>query len=193
MQTLTTGEIAKHCGVNFRTVIRWIDKGHLKAHKLPGRGNNRVQVHDFLHFLQRHKMPIPQELSHFTQRVLVVDDDPLMAASIQRVLQRSRYEVKTVTDGFQAGAALVSFLPAVMTLDLQMPGLDGFALLDFVRSDENLQQLRILVVSAAAEEEMRRALNAGADALLEKPFEPQVLVTQVQQLSGATVERSSIQ
>lgn len=60
--TLTTGEIAEYCDVNSRTVIRWIQRGHLRAYQLPGRGDNRVAVEDFLRFLKRHRMPVPEEL-----------------------------------------------------------------------------------------------------------------------------------
>ena len=50
MKTLTSGEIASYCDVNLRTVIRWIESGKLKGFKLPGRGNNRVLVEDFVAF-----------------------------------------------------------------------------------------------------------------------------------------------
>lgn len=188
MQALTTGDIAKHCGVNFRTVIRWIDKGHLKAYKLPGRGNNRILIQDFLHFLQQHEMPIPEEFRYYTQRVLVVDDVLQMADSIRRTLRSAGFDVKSVTDGFQAGAVLATFLPAVMTLDLQMPGLDGFDVLDFVRKDEKLGRVKILVVSAASKADLQRALEAGADDLLEKPFEFGELIRKVKMLSGQPIE-----
>ena len=62
-QILTTGEIARYCGVNFRTVIRWIERGRLKAYQLPGRGDNRVTVEDFIDFLKVNSMPIPEEFS----------------------------------------------------------------------------------------------------------------------------------
>ncbi len=59
---LTTGEVARFCGVNFRTVIRWIERGHLEAYKLPGRGDNRIPVTDFVSFLEKNQMPVPEEL-----------------------------------------------------------------------------------------------------------------------------------
>ena len=59
---LTTGDIARHCDVTPRTVIRWIQRGHLKAHQLPGRGDNRVDPTDFLQFLEVNALPIPLEL-----------------------------------------------------------------------------------------------------------------------------------
>jgi excisionase family DNA binding protein len=60
-RTLTTGEIAQYCGVNFRTVIRWIKRGYLDAFQLPGRGDNRIEVEDFLVFLKKNNIPIPKE------------------------------------------------------------------------------------------------------------------------------------
>ena len=61
-QALTTGEVAKYCGVNFRTVIRWIERGHLEAYKLPGRGDNRIPVDSFVNFLKGNNMPVPDDL-----------------------------------------------------------------------------------------------------------------------------------
>lgn len=61
---LTTGEIRSDCGVLFRTVLRWIAQGRFQSHRLPGgRGDDRVRLTDFLHFLRRHGFPIiPDEL-----------------------------------------------------------------------------------------------------------------------------------
>ena len=67
--TLTTGEIAQYCDVNSRTVIRWIKRGHLRAYQLPGRGDNRIALEDFLAFLAAHGMPVPRELSGPSARV----------------------------------------------------------------------------------------------------------------------------
>jgi len=60
---LTTGDIARYCDVTPRTVIRWIQRGHLRAHQLPGRGDNRVDPSDFLVFLDKHALPVPVEFA----------------------------------------------------------------------------------------------------------------------------------
>ena len=182
MRSLTTGEIADYCGVNLRTVIRWIEKGYLPAYKLPGRGNNRVRLVDFLSFIDRHGMPMPEALRGYGNRVLVVEDDPPMAESIARVLRASGYEVRVALDGFQAGDALRAFLPALMTLDLRMPGLDGFQVLDYVRQDPELARLKVLILSALPEERLRQAVAAGADDALAKPFDATELVHRTQAL-----------
>lgn len=183
-RTLTTGEIAQYCGVNFRTVIRWIKRGHLKAFQLPGRGDNRVTVEDFLAFLEQHKMPIPEEFQKHTRRVLIVDDDEAMAKNIQRILRRADFETEIALDGFRAGVLFETFAPNVMTLDLMMPGLGGFEVIKFVRKTEPLQNIKILVVSGLPLDDLNDALKAGADDVLEKPFENKELVERISALIG---------
>ena len=185
-KTLTTGEIAKYCGVNFRTVIRWIKRGHLKAYQLPGRGDNRVELEDFFEFLRAYRMPIPEELK--TQegkgKVLVVDDDASMARTIQRVLRRAGFDTMIVSDGFQAGILIEDFSPALITLDLKMPGLGGLDVLKFVKSNEKLSNMKILVISALPQPDLDEALKAGADDVLEKPFDNKILLDKVSRLTG---------
>lgn len=182
--SLTTGEIAQYCGVNFRTVIRWIKRGHLKAYQLPGRGDNRVEIQDFLNFLKEHEMPIPEEFQQYSLRVLIVDDDAAMAKNIQRVLHRAGFETTIAADGFRAGTLAESFSPAAMTLDLKMPSLSGIDVIKFVRESENLKYIKILVVSAMPQSDLDAALNIGADDVLEKPFKNDDLVEKVSHLVG---------
>lgn len=152
MKTFSTGDIAKYCDVNLRTVIRWIDKGDLEGFKLPGRGNNRVTKEAFLIFLKRFNIPVPADLKHDEQidinNILIVDDEVQVAKAIQRVLRGAGYETCLAHDGFRAGSNLVKNKPALMTLDLSMPGLDGYDVIKFVRENQAISQTRILVISA---------------------------------------------
>jgi len=185
MKTLTTGEIASICDVNLRTVIRWIERGELKGFKLPGRGNNRVTQEDFVTFLKNHKMPIPAELlDDGHNHILIVDDELPFSKSIQRVLRGAGYETSIANDGFSAGSQLSALKPALMTLDLSMPGLDGFDVIRFVRHSAIISSTRILVVSALNEQELSKALECGADAYLQKPFANSELLASVEMLMG---------
>ncbi|MEO0514033.1 MAG: response regulator [Planctomycetota bacterium] len=181
--TLTTGQVAKHCRVNYRTVLRWIKADRLVAHQLPG-GDHRVEVKDFLAFLRTNQLPIPMEFVPQTKRVLIVDDEPAMANSIGRVLRRAGYETQHAPNGFQAGAMLGSFAPQVVTLDLQMPGVDGRDVLRFIREHADYKHLKVLVVSGQTLHEIQDAINAGADRGIQKPFDNQTLVTHLKQLMG---------
>lgn len=182
VRVLTTGEAAKYCGVNFRTIIRWIERGKLKAYKLPGRGDHRIRDEDFVAFLQENNMPVPEDFLPATRSVLVVEDNREMASAIARVLLREGYAVNVAHDGFAAGAQLAAGKPMVMTLDLKMPGLDGYGVLEYVRQQEEFSGVKILVVSADTEEGLARAKAAGADEVLRKPFENQALVQAVEAL-----------
>ncbi|WP_394222870.1 response regulator [Alteromonas gracilis] len=171
MKTLTSGEIASYCDVNLRTVIRWIDSGKLKGFKLPGRGNNRVLVEDFLSFLEAHDMPIPDSLKGVSApSILIVDDEMPVAKSIQRVARRAGFDTYIATGGFQAGIILGQNNPKIMTLDLSMPGMDGYNVIEFTREQARYNDLKIVVISALDEISLERAMEKGADATLPKPF-----------------------
>jgi two-component system response regulator VicR len=183
-KSLTTGEIAKYCQVNLRTVIRWIAAGKLKGYKLPGRGNNRVQIDDFIDFLKLHRMPIPSDLLPKTTApsILIVDDELIFGTAIRRILRKDNYDCAIATDGFQAGVMLKTLKPDLMTLDLTMPGIDGFDVLAYVRSQEEFKDLKILVISALPESKLSEAILVGASDVLSKPFENDELLAKVSAL-----------
>ncbi|MEE8059071.1 MAG: response regulator [Pseudomonadales bacterium] len=184
-RVLTTGEIAKYCKVHFRTVIRWIDRGSLKAYKLPGRGNNRIEEKEFIRFLKENAMPIPTDFQTASNRILIVDDEQEMSASIQRILKRAGYETLIAQDGFQAGSMLPTFQPDLMTLDLSMPNMDGFSVLKYINNNAEYKMLKILVVSALSDEKLNEALAAGAHKTLAKPFKKSALLAVINELIGA--------
>lgn len=185
MKTLSTGEIAKLCDVNLRTVIRWIERGALKGFKLPGRGNNRVRVEDFIAFLVEHDIPIPPELAgDDNRRVLIVDDEPAIARSIQRVLRSNGFVTDVAVDGFQGGTKLMKDRPILMTLDLSMPGLSGYDVLSFVRETPEIAATKIIVISALGSDALQKAIDLGADAVLTKPFENDQMLDCINNLLG---------
>ncbi|GAA6166778.1 response regulator [Sessilibacter corallicola] len=182
VRVLTTGEAAKYCGVNFRTIIRWIERGRLKAYKLPGRGDHRIREDDFVVFLKENDFPIPEEFEAQSSRVLVVEDSKEMASAIARVLRREGMDVAIAHDGFSAGAMMSSHKPRMITLDLKMPGLDGFGVLEFIRNNSEYKSIKVLVISAEPPAALERALVEGANAVMEKPFDNIELVEKIQEL-----------
>jgi len=172
---LTTGEVAEYCHVHFRTVIRWIEKGRLKGYKLPGRGNNRIEQKDFIQFLIDNNMPIPKELDEKNNRVLIVDDEKEMASAINRVFISAGYQPQIAHNGFQAGNMLSEFQPALITLDLNMPGIDGFEVLKFIQLQQSAKP-KVIVISAMDESDLKKAKQAGADICMAKPFDRKELM-----------------
>ncbi len=187
-RTLTTGDIAKLCGVNFRTVIRWIQRGHLKAFQLPGRGDNRVLVKDFIQFLRENDMPIPDELRSFSSTVLVVDGDTKAARAMKRALDKAGFETEIATDGFAAGHLISTMLPSVVVLDPNTEGMGGVAAVKRLKADPRLTQLKMLVLSKMTTKEMAAAAKAGADEAVCKPLKNPQLVKIVAELAGVELD-----
>ncbi|GAA6153833.1 response regulator [Pseudoteredinibacter isoporae] len=185
-RVLTTGEAAKYCGVNFRTVIRWIERGRLSAYKLPGRGDHRIKVEDFIRFLESNEMPVPDELcpQASASKVLIVEDQSEMASAMRRVLRRAGYDVEVAADGFAAGLMLAQHQPTVMTLDIKMPGMDGYEVLRTMREQAVYNNVKVLVVSAETPAGMQKALEFGANDVLSKPFDNDELLDKVEALMG---------
>lgn len=197
MKTLTTGDIAHYLDVNQRTVIRWLNSGRLKGFKLPGRGNNRVLVSDFISFLQQNKMPVPESLRYLQSsdqpRVLLVDDEAAVLKAIKRALKPLDLNMKTASNGFQAGLELIRFKPSLIVLDLSMPGIDGFTVIRYIREELGNTDLRIIVISALGAEQLQRTLELGANAALAKPFDNSELCqTVVGLLQRAPIEETGI-
>jgi CheY-like chemotaxis protein len=183
MKTLTTGDIAKMCDVNLRTVIRWIDRGALKGFKLPGRGNNRVRIEDFMVFLKEHDIPVPTELADLhNNRILIIDDEAAVARAISRVLRMAGYDTETAEDGFKGGNMLMKYQPALIILDLRMPGISGYDVLRYIRTTPEISTIKVVIVSALDQQSLQRALDEGADAVLSKPFDNQELTSVVERV-----------
>lgn len=179
---LTTGEAARICGVNFRTVLRWIDRGLLPAYKLPGRGDRRVLGAELRRFMQENGIPYRSMASALPRRILITDDEPAMGRAIERVLRGANFETAIAANGFEAGAMLPTFKPGILTLDLRMPGIDGLDVLRFLQKTVLPAPLKILVVSADTETRLQEALNLGAHGIIRKPFTNDELVGAVEQM-----------
>lgn len=107
-----------------------------------------------------------------TPTVLIVDDEPQNIELAQIVLQKEGYELLYAKDGHEALELLRSRSVNVLVLDLMMPGLSGFEVLEQLKHDDNLKSLPVLVVTALGQEENRnRAMRLGADAYLVKPYD----------------------
>jgi CheY-like chemotaxis protein len=133
------------------------------------------------------KVPIPGRPVPFDERrkrrVLVVEDNEAAAKVMAKALGGSGFEVEMAQDGFRAGTLMGTFGPAVVTLDLMMPGIHGLEVLRFLRGMEQFGSVKILVVSAMPKKQLDRAREEGADDVLEKPFESKDLVERVTRLT----------
>lgn len=119
-------------------------------------------------------------------KVLVVDDDETIRGLIALNLELEGFEVSTAIDGIDALAKARTIQPAVMTLDVMMPRLDGWATAQQLRADPGTADIRVVVLSARAQEsDIQRGSELGVDAYLTKPFDPDDLIETVRRLAAA--------
>jgi DNA-binding response OmpR family regulator len=121
------------------------------------------------------------------KRILIVDDEPNIVISLEFLMMREGHEVRVARDGEAGLAAVRTHRPDLVVLDVMMPKLDGFAVLEAVRSDPDLAQTRILMLTAKGREaEQNKGLALGADAYMSKPFSTRDLVDKVKELLERT-------
>jgi signal transduction histidine kinase/FixJ family two-component response regulator len=123
-----------------------------------------------------------------TSRILFADDNADMRDYVSRLL-RPRYEVQVAPDGRTALAMVREYQPDLVLADVMMPGMDGFELLQTLRSNQETSNMPVILLSARAGEEAQvEGLQAGADDYLIKPFSARELLARV----GAHVEMARL-
>ncbi|MDR5906180.1 response regulator transcription factor [Franzmannia qiaohouensis] len=120
-------------------------------------------------------------------KVLVVDDEPNIVLSLEFLMQQAGFDVVTAEDGESALQSVVDGAPDLILLDISLPGISGFDVLEQLRADPAHAKLPIIMLTAHGREvEREKGLALGADDYITKPFSTQALVDKVQGLLGET-------
>jgi class 3 adenylate cyclase len=122
-------------------------------------------------------------------RILVVDDDPLNRRLLEKRLRQDDHEVTTASDGKECLEALDGSTTDVVLLDILMPGMDGFEVLERIKSDPELRHVPVIMISGLEDiQGVVRCIEMGADDFLPKPFDPVILRARV----NAGLDRSRL-
>lgn len=129
------------------------------------------------------------------ERILVVDDEPEIVALVAHHLKKSGYSVAIAASGPDALAIAQRERPALVVLDLMLPGMSGADILRRLRSDARWARLPCIVLTAAGQEAQLRDVEAlGASEVMTKPFSPRRLLARVHDhiasAAAATAERA---
>ena len=120
-------------------------------------------------------------------RILIADDYDDNRELLRLMLESAGYRVRETRNGRECVAAARDELPDIALIDLSMPVLDGWATLRELRADEHTRTLACIAVTAlAAEQDRQRALDAGFDAYLAKPYRSRDLLELVERLLNQT-------
>jgi len=119
------------------------------------------------------------------KKILIVDDEPNIVMTLEYTFKKSNYEVFIARDGQEALDILKTNFPDIIILDIMMPMVDGFATLEQIRKDDNLQHTKVMFLSAKNKEsDIEKGLALGADAYMTKPFSIKKVVEKVEELLG---------
>lgn len=123
-------------------------------------------------------------------RVLVVDDEPNILLSLEFLMQQAGFDVTTAEDAERAQTLISQQAPDLILLDISLPGMSGFDLLELLRADESTRSLPVVMLTAHGREvEKEKGMALGASDYITKPFSTRELVSRVQTLLGiATTE-----
>jgi two-component system phosphate regulon response regulator PhoB len=117
---------------------------------------------------------------HATPRILVIEDEPDIAALVAFQLAHAGYQVRTASGGREALRALESDPPDLVVLDLMLPEISGTEILRTLRARKESEQVPVIILTARGEETERvRGFELGADDYVAKPFSPKELVMRV--------------
>lgn len=116
-------------------------------------------------------------------KVLVVDDEPNIVLSLEFLMQQAGFEVTTAFDGESALMLVNENPPDLVLLDISLPGISGFEVLEQLRNQAAFKRLPIVMLTAHGREvEREKGLALGADDYITKPFSTRQLVEKVQAL-----------
>lgn len=121
--------------------------------------------------------------------VLIVEDDTSISELLELMLQREGHGVDLCGDGHAAQAYITAHAaPDLVIMDLMLPYKSGFELIALLRLRAGWREVPVLMLSAKSQElDIVRALDAGANGYVVKPFQPQELMARVRQLLAATI------
>lgn len=120
------------------------------------------------------------------KKVLIVDDDSTIRAMVTLMLRTCHVKVYDARNGREGVAVAELVLPQLILLDLTMPGMDGIEVVEAIRAHPNdlLRKVPVVIFTASPEPMRKKAVAAGANAVLEKPCPRQLLMQFVEMYLG---------
>ncbi len=119
------------------------------------------------------------------KKVLVIDDSAVLRNIIVFNLKKAGYEIEQAVDGMDGMDKIREFKPDMIVLDIMMPRLDGFGVLEEKSKDDDIKAIPVIVLTAkGGEEDKEKALSLGVIGVLTKPFSPKQLINSVKQVIG---------
>ncbi|QNS42089.1 response regulator [Chryseobacterium manosquense] len=117
------------------------------------------------------------------KKILIADDEHKIVMTLEYAFRKAGYEVFIARDGSEVLEILKEQIPDAILLDVMMPNLDGYTTLSEIKKNENLNNIKIIFLSAkTGENDIKKGLDLGADAYMTKPYSIKKLTEKVEEL-----------
>ena len=177
---LTLGQAAKYLGVAQSTMRKWSDVGRVSAFYTPG-GHRRYRLSDLDQFLDRSGRS--GSTTAEGPLVLIVDDDERLREYVRVNLEVEGYVVREAASAEEGLAALDQESPDLILLDVMMPKVDGWEMLQRVHEKHGVGAIPVIMFSGKVDERSAaEATSRGAHGFIGKPFDPRALIESTKQL-----------
>ncbi len=185
---LSVGQVAEICRVSKKTVLNWIYDGALKAFTTYG-GHYRIWPANVKKFLDSAGMDIPFDfIDDRTTHILIIDDDEGYSQMLRDaiVAELPSVDVVTTDDGYEGLMLIGEIKPQLVILDIKMPKLDGFQVLELLKTRKTDHDMRVLVVSGFLDKTSKEQLSKTiADGTLDKLTDVPTLMKTISSLLRA--------
>ncbi len=179
---LSVGQVAEICRVSKKTVLNWIYDGGMKAFTTYG-GHYRIWPANVKKFLDSTGMDIPFDyVDDRTTHILIIDDDPTFSNILKTAIiaELPDVDVTTTDDGYEGLMLIGELRPQLVILDIKMPKLDGFQVLELLKTRRAEHDLKVLVITGFLDQETKEQLSKTiADQWLDKLTDISTLIRTV--------------
>ncbi len=159
------------------------------AGSIARRQNRGISGHALLRPSRRHRNVVRSERVAVPKHVLIVEDDAAIRGTLEDVLQAEGYAVSVANSGVEALAHMRRYQPDLMLLDLMLPDMNGWTLLQLREGQRELARIPVLVISAAGPAGVAEAQELGAPVYLAKPFNLDDLLREIERLCAGPVRQ----
>ncbi len=169
---LTPSKVAELLMVSPSAIRLWAENGELKAMTTAG-GHRRFKLEDIKQFAYKKNIQLNM-IDSDKLKILIVDDERQFAEFLQTalLLHNDKLDITISLDGFDAGIKIKEFKPALILLDINMTGMNGFQVCEKIKQDPLLQHIRVIAISGNINSaDKQRLLALGAETCFEKPID----------------------
>jgi len=117
------------------------------------------------------------------KKILIVDDEPNIVMSLEYLFKKEGFQVFIARDGEEALATIAKDAPDLVLLDVMMPKVDGYQVIQYLKATDVLKNIKVIFLSAKSKAtDIEKGLGLGADKYITKPFSTKKLVKEVKEL-----------